>query len=284
MSPTPLHRALVALAVFTFASWGLITAAIMFWAPGRSLAANAVSRVARAAAAGPSAGSLAAVAMSDLLPCGSRVAYAGGDERERRGFDERSDKADFSWSLRDKGGSGVILDGDGFSGNREFRHDPGGATRAPEFRFRDHGDEYVVHDPRILAEVREATRPLRDMGRQMGDVGRAMGRRGAALGRMGGRLGVLAAKLAELEVRAANGPGSRAESDEIDRLRTEMSELRARLAHDAWNERDRDRLTGRMRELSARHRATLQEVREHVRTISERARREGKAERPHANA
>src|SRR5436305_1784196 len=69
MSPTPLHRALVALAVFTFASWGLIAAAIVLWSPGRSLAASAVSRVARAAAGTPSAGSLAAVAMTDLAPC-----------------------------------------------------------------------------------------------------------------------------------------------------------------------------------------------------------------------
>jgi hypothetical protein len=39
-----------------------------------------------------------------------------------------------------------------------------------------------------------------------------------------------------------------------------------------------------MSELSARHREMLREVRAQVRDIAARARREGKAERPHANA
>src|SRR4051794_27450492 len=93
MLPTPLHRALVALAVFTFASWGLIAAAIFLWAPGRGLAASAVSHVARAAAP-PAAGSLAAVAMTDLLPCGGRAYWLATS-------DETS--PDFSWSVRGAG-------------------------------------------------------------------------------------------------------------------------------------------------------------------------------------
>src|SRR5262249_39336828 len=48
LSPTPFpcDRALVARGVFTAVSWALIAAVIALWAPGRSLAAGAVARVA----------------------------------------------------------------------------------------------------------------------------------------------------------------------------------------------------------------------------------------------
>jgi len=267
MSPTPLHRALVALAVFTFASWGLIAAAIFLWAPGRSLAASAVSRVARAAAVSPSAGSLAAAAMTDLVPCGGRCVYSFA------GMDDSS--PDFSWSVK----SGNDVDSEDASDHHAA------AAGRDEFWFRDQGDEYVVHDHAIVGEVRDAVRPLREMGRQMGDVGREMGRRGAAMGRLSGKLGLLSGKLAFLEVRASREGSSRATREEIARLREQMAELRARIGHGAWTDRyDRDRLSIRMHELSERNKEMLRQVRERVREISRRARREGKAERPHANA
>ena len=263
MAPTPLHRALVALAVFTFASWGLIAAAILLWAPGRGLAANAVARIAHAAAVTPAAGPLAAAAMTDVVPC-SGIAYSFAD----------APAPDFSWTV---GGDGETVADDWSRGRSP-------ATGRNEFWFRDGNDEYVVHDPMIVQQVREVSRPLRDMGREMGDVGRAMGRRGAMIGRLSGRLGELSAKLALLQVRAARAGSSRESREQVERLRGEMADLRAQLMRDAWTGHDRARLSYRMRELSTARREALREVRERVREISRRARREGKAERPHANA
>ena len=279
MSPSgfsPLvYRALVAVAVFTFASWVLIAAALVLWTPGRSLAAAAVSRVAQAATAMPSAAPLAAAAISDLVvPCGTGDSY---------GYDTGRGSQDFSWSLIEAGGDVWVDDGG------SNRHRFGGRSGAPQFWFRDHGDEFVVRDPALVAEVREATRPLREVSEQMGALGGEMGRRGARLGRIGGRMGAMGARMALLEVRLAQRAASRERRADMDAslrdLRSEMVELRAQMEREQSAHGDQQRvLSHRMSELSARHHEVLMDVREKVRALAERARREGKAERPHANA
>lgn len=273
------HRALVAVAVFTFASWVLIAAALMLWTPGRSLAAGAVSRVARAATAPPAAAPLAAVAMSDLVvPCGSRSSY---------NYDTGPGSQDFSWCLIEDDGE-VWID-DGGSNRSSFRS----RANEPRFWFRDHGDEFVVRDPAILRDVRAAAHPLRELSEQMGQLGGELGRHGARMGRIGGRMGAMGARMALIEARLARGTASRERHTGVDgsmdgsmrELRSEMAELRAQLDRERSEHDDAQRaLSHRMSELSARHHEVLIEVRKQVRAIAERARREGKAERPHANA
>lgn len=209
-------RALLAVAVFTLASWVLIAGALVLWAPGRSLAAGAVSRVARAATATPAAAPLAAAALADLvMPCGNTSSY---------GYDTSPGAQAFGWCLIE--GDGQVWVDDGGSNRGRFN----GRTSEPRFWFRDHDSEYVVRDPPLVEEVREATRPLRAVSEQMGALGA-----------------------------------------EMEREQSEHGAEQPALSH-------------RMSELSARHHDVLRDVRAKVRAISERARREGKAERPHANA
>lgn len=279
MSPSAfspvVHRALLAVALFTFASWVLIVAALLVWTPGRGMAAGALSRVARAASAAPDAVPLAAVAISDLaLPCGAGSSYA---------YDSNPDSPDFSWCLI--GGDGDVWIDDGGADRRSFN----GRSGAPRFWFRDHGSEFVVRDPALVAEVREAAEPLREAGRELGAVGREMGRNGARVGRFGGRMGALGARMALIEARMARGDVAREERDDVDarlrELRAQMAELRAQMEQERFAHDDEQQaLSHRLSELSARHREVLRGVRGKVRAIAARARREGKAERPHANA
>jgi hypothetical protein len=269
------HRALLAVALFTFASWVLIVAALLVWTPGRGMAAGALARVARAASAAPDAVPLAAVAISDLaVPCATGSATA---------VDSGPDSKDFSWCLFDGDGDVWIDDGD--ADGRDFN----GHSGAPGFWFRDHGSEFVVRDPALVAEVRAAAEPLRAAGRELGAVGREMGRNGARVGRLGGRMGMLGARMALIEARIARGDVAREDRDEVEAsvraLRSRMEELRTEMERERFAHDDEQReLSHRMSEASARHREVLRDVREKVRAIAARARREGKAERPHANA
>ena len=231
--------------------------------------------MARAASAAPGAAPLAAVAISGLvLPVGT-----GGWYR----YDTGSDGEDFSWGLSE--GDGDVWLNDGGSNGRHLSRHSGG----PRFWFRDHDDEFVVRDPALVAEARAATRPLREVSQEMGALGREMGRRGARMGRIGGRLGALGARIAQIELRLARSgvaDGQRSDMDaRLRELRAETKELRAQVEREQFAHDDEQRAQSRrMSELSARHHQVLQEVREKVRAIAARARREGKAERPHANA
>ena len=275
--PPVVHRALLAVALFTFASWVLIAAALLAWAPGRGLAAGAVARMARAASVVPGAAPLATVAMSDLaIPCASSHSYSYSVDDDR-------DAPDFAWYVTDGNGE-VWIDGGG-----SRRSYASGRNGTPRFWFRDHDDEFIVRDPALVAEVREAVRPLRDVGREMGAVGAEMGRHGARMGRMGGRMGAMSARMALIEARLANGAVSDERRADVDAslkgMRTEMADLRTQMEREQSAHRDEQQeLSHRMSELSARHHQVMLDVRTKVRAISERARREGKAERPHANA
>jgi len=269
------HRALLAVALFTFGSWVLIVAALLTWAPGRGMAAGTLSRMARAASAAPDAAPLAAVAISDLVvPAGISSSYS---------YDTGPDGEDFSWGLTEGDGDAWI--NDNRSTGRSFSRHSG----EPRFWFRDHDDEFVVRDPALVAEARAATRPLREGSREMGALGREMGRRGARMGRIGGRIGALSARIAQIEVRLARSGVANEQRTDLDarlrELRAESKELRAQIEREQFAHDDEQRAQSRrMSELSARHHQVLQEVREKVRAIAARARREGKAERPHANA
>lgn len=268
------HRALVAVAVFTFASWVIIAAALLAWAPGRSLAAGAVSRVAHAAATVPAAEPLAAAALSNLvMPCGS-VSEFRDDDAGPNGF---------AWGLFDGEGS-LWADG---ADQESFT--PRWRTGEPRFWFRDGGESYVVRDPELVAAVREAVQPLRELGREMGTLGAEMGRHGARIGRLGGQVGAMSARMALIDARLARGSVSAERRSEVEasmrELRAQLTELRAELDREqSQHGNDQRVLSHRMSELSARQHELLKQVRTRVRELAERARREGKAERPHANA
>lgn len=268
-TPSTIQRSLVALAVFTFSSWVLIAAALLTWAPGREAAAGALSRVARAATAVPASAPLAEAMMSDVVaPCGFTTV-----------FNDAGGAGDFSWGLLGDDGDSWTDDGAMNLTQRD------GAKGEPRFWFRDRGTPFVVRDRAIIAEVREAARPLRELSRQMGTLGREMGRHGADVGEIGGRLGEVGARMAALEMRAASRESRETARGELRALRAEMASLRDELERERSAHHDEQRsLSRRMSELSARHRDVLRATRAKVRAISERARREGKAERPHANA
>ena len=262
--------------MFTLASWVLIAAALVLWAPGRSQAGTAVSRVAQAAATLPSAASFAVVAMSNLvIPCGNNSSYS---------YDTGPGSQDFAWCLLERDGQ-VWIEGAGPDRGRFS-----GRTGEPRVWFRDHGSEYVIRDPALVDQVREATRPLREVSEQMGALGAEMGRHGARMGRIGGRMGAVGARMALIEAHLAEGASARARRDDdtnarMRALRREMAELRANMEREqSEHATEQQTLSHRMSELSERHHDLLQDVRAKVRAICERARREGKAERPHVNA
>lgn len=268
------HRALLAVAVFTFVSWVLIVAALLVWTPGRGMAAGALSRMAKAASAAPDAVPLAAAAISDLVvPCGAGRSTEVGTE---------SDTPDFSWCLIEANGDVWLDDG---ADERGYT----GRSGAPRLWFRDHGSEFVVRDPALVAEVRAAAEPLRAVSQELGAVSRQMGRYGARVGRLGGRLGALSARMALIEARMVRGDVAGEDRNDIEaglrELRTRMAEARAQMELErATHEDERQALSHDLSGLLARHEQALGEVRDKVRSIAARARREGKAERPHANA
>jgi len=268
-------RACSAIAIFTLASWTLIAATFLTWGPARDalglgLSAAAASvlpatRVPAGAAHGHPAGI--------ELASSTSVGYAyGTDDEEGEGF---------RWNLRDDDGD-VILHGSSRRSSR--RAGPG----EPRFEFRENGEWYVVTDPALVAEARRAAAPLRKVGREMGEVGREMGRHGAVMGRLGGRMGALGARIGLLETRLAVRSSERSRATlraEAQALRDELARLREELGQRQVGHAERQReLSRRMSELSERHQRVLREVRAEIREIARRALREGKAERPHANA
>ena len=274
LSPT-VNRVLLALAVFTFASWSLMAAVLLAWEPWRSAASRGVARIAERVSVTRRhrhhAGSgLATLSLASTV--GSGFAYS-----------TEAGESDFSWGLLDDDGDVWIENGDrhrvhASRGNGELR-----------FWFREGGEEFIVTDPALVADVRRATQPMRELGQQMGELGGEMGKRGAAMGRLGGRMGALSARLALLEVRAARRTTSRADRAEADAASREMRAEMQRMQEDfsAQQEKHAGRqreLSRRMSELSARQQEACRRARLEVREIARRAQREGKAGRPHANA
>lgn len=276
--PPVLSRALLALALYTFAAWVLIGTAWLAWAPGRSLAASTLSHVALAVSGASPSAAVGAAAVCDMVAPWNQV------QAVAYGYEDNGDD-DFRW--------GLLGDDENFwfddDSDRSARSKSGGAKAEPRFWFRDHGTEYVVTDPAIVAEVQTAVHPLAAIGKEMGEVGGEMGRHGARMGRIGGRMGAASARLAMVQARLAarsSRASDRAAADaSLSDLRLELRELREQLEKErSENAGQQQELSRRMSELSANHQAAMKRVRQQVREIATRARREGKAERPHANA
>lgn len=274
---SPLGHLVVGLGVFTFAFWALAAAALVAWSPSRGVAIAAVDRL-----GSPQVHASEAVATpTEEGSCTATCDDASGFSYD---YDSGSDVDDFAWAVLEGNGTMTI---DGGEADRVRSHSRRGE---PLFWFRDGDDEFWVNDRAIVDEVRHATAQVRELGREMGRVGAEMGRHGAAMGQIGGRMGSIGARMGAVQARLATR--SDLSSADRDRQREMLRELRAQLRDlrrqldDQRGEhaRSQGELSRRMSELSARHGEALREARNELREISRRARREGMAERPHANA
>ena len=297
-------RALMALCVYTFASWTMAAAVLLTWAPARAAATRTVARIATAwpskrivapAYVTPFAIAPLAIAADNAQECAAACSETAPANEPSNG----------SWSQGEAAVDAELVSGDGSSfsygysdddvAGDSFRWslsggepDAEGNTRG-RLRFRENGEEYVVRDPALVAEARRVAQPLEKLGREMGTLGAEMGRHGAEMGRLGGQMGAAGARLGEMQARLATGSYARAEREEVraalEELRREMAQLRQDLGERQARHATRQReLSRRMSRLSAEHREVRREVNRQMREITRRALREGKAERPHANA
>lgn len=281
------QRTLLVLGLYTASAWALILIALIAWAPGRSVARTAFAQVAEAAtsATSPASTGFALAQTTALYTLGGPQAIEACDAPcpvaietpvMFAGMSNDDDHDGFSWRIRGK---------DGNSWADAWDMDRDSADGDEWFWFREDGVSYVVRDPAIVAEAQAATEPLRESGAQIGKVGGELGRNGARMGRLGGRMGAVAARLAALHVQSASQSTRDSRSPEIIRLRAEFDALQRELeAEQAVYERENAALNKKMSELSAKHAEILKDVRQKVREIATRARREGRAERPHAKA
>lgn len=275
---SPLGRVIVGLGVFTFASWALVAAAFLVWSPSRGVALAAVNHVASHAVRASDA-----VSTPDTRDdsCAAMCDDASAYSYDYSTGDESGDA--FAWAVLDAGNDMVIDGGEPQHVREHARHGQ------PVFWFRDGGDEFWVTDRAIVDEARRATARVQALGQEMGKVGAEMGRHGAAMGRLGGRMGSIGARVGMVEMRIAS---SNLSSEDRERQREKLGELRDQLddlqrqmdSEQGEHERSQRALSRRMSALSAEHEAALREARERLRELASRARREGKAERPHANA
>jgi hypothetical protein len=275
---SPLGRLVVGLGMLTFAFWALAAAALFAWSPSRGVAMAAVSRMgshqvhAQEALGTPD---------DEKDPCSAMCDDAAGYSYD---YSTGSESDDFGWAVMDGSGSLTI---DGGEADHVREHSRQGR---PVFWFRDGDDEFWVDDRAIVDEALRATARVRDLGRQLGKVGAEMGRHGADMGRIGGQMGSIGARMGMLETRLATSSGLARDERERQRemlrdLRDQLRELQRELdSQRGEHARSQRELSRRMSELSAQHQEALRDARSRLREISRRARREGKAERPHANA
>jgi len=279
---TPLGRVIVGLGMFTFAFWALAAAAFFAWSPGRGVAMAAASHLASHAVRASDAVTTPDTE-DDSCNAGCDASSQSFSYSTGSGSDSE-DEPDFAWAVLDGGGSMTIEGGDASEVRVHARRGQ------PLFWFRDGDEEFWVYDRAIVDEARRATVRVTELGREMGKLGAEMGRHGAAMGRIGGRVGAISARIAMAEARLASDPDlSSAElerqRERLHEMRDQMHELQAQLdGQQGEHARSQRELSRRMSELSAQHQDALREARTKVREISRRARREGKAERPHANA
>jgi hypothetical protein len=266
------HLGLLALIAFSFLfSIALLAGGLKLWGPP-AFAAGAIGRtatlLARATGAAARDGIRASCA---VVP---RVALAS------TGYDLWTDEGDgLSFALVDPGHDGntsVYTDGDHPDFEALTRDD-----HRPLLWFKRDGVEWVSRDADVLARAEELLGPVRKLGREMGEVGGQMGERGARLGRMGGRLGVLGGRLATIEVRASTEPIDDAERAQLEReareIREQMHAISAQMPRGRGE--DDERLRERMRELGRQQKVATREARTGMRSLTERAIRERRAER-----
>jgi hypothetical protein len=275
---SPLGRVVVGLGVFTFSFWALAAAALFAWSPSHGVAMAAVNRLGSHAVR-----TVNAVAAPDVQedPCAAMCDDATGYAYD---YSTGTEDGDFGWAVLDGSGSMTI---DGGEPNHVRSHVRRGE---PVFWFRDGDDEFWVTDRTLVAEATKASARVREVGREMGKVGAEMGRHGADMGRIGGRMGTIGARMGMVEARIATSPNmSDAERERqrelVNELRDQLRELQQQLdTQNGEHARSQRQLSRRMSELSAQHQDALRDARTRLRDIARRARHEGKAERPHANA
>jgi hypothetical protein len=276
---SPLGRLVIGLGVFTFAFWALAAAAFVAWSPSRGVAMAAVARAgshrvhAANAAATPRTGDDSCSAMCDV-ETSSSYSYSNGSD----------DGDDFGWAVIDAGND-MVIDGGNVQHVREH------ARRGESlFWFRDGDDEYWVTDRGIVDQAKRITANVQRLGQELGKVGAEMGKHGAEMGRLGGRMGAIGARVGMVEARIASSPDlSSAERERqrelVHQMREQLRELQRQLdTEQGEHARSQRELSRRMSELSAQHQTALRDARTQLRELARRARREGKAERPHANA
>jgi hypothetical protein len=276
MSPLPpiVHRlAVVALASIPVC-WILVGIVAWNWLereqPARATALRAIGPAALLLPAVASAEAADAPAAASLRT----VAYAYS----------AAEDSGFSWAVLRPGDADdarvtVDLDDRTSPGLSRLRHE----SPVPVFWFRLDGDEFVVRDAAMVAEADAAQRPLGEIGRRMGEVGGEQGRVGGRQGRIGGRLGLLGARLAQMRTRLslaghADDPDTRRQLDaieqQLDALRREQLPLGEQMRA----------LGEQMARLGREMAAATDQARRQLRALAERAVREGKAERLHAEA
>ena len=174
------------------------------------------------------------------------------------------------------------------------------------------GQEYVVRDPALLAEVERAYRPVMELGKkqgalgadqgelgaEQGELGARQGRLGAEQGELAGKQAVLAAELARLAAdraaRELDGDGLsdaerqrikertrevRAEMDALSRSIGALGDRQRALGVQQGKLGDRQRALGeRQRELGERQREASEKARATVDDIIDRALAAGNAE------
>jgi len=275
---SPLGRMVVGLGVFTFSFWALAAATLFAWSPSRGVAMAAVTRLGSHAVRAANA---AAVPDTQEDSCSAMCDDAAGYAYD---YSTGSEDEDFAWAVLEGNGSMTIDGGEPDHVRSNTRHGQ------PVFWFRDGDDEFWVTDRTLVAEASRASARVRELGREMGKVGSEMGRHGATMGRIGGRMGTIGARMGMVEARIATSPNLSDDDRERQKellhdLRDQLRDLQQQL-DDQRDEhaRSQRQLSQRMSELSAQHQDALRAVRDQLRDIARRARREGKAERPHANA
>jgi bla regulator protein blaR1 len=75
--------------------------------------------------------------------------------------------------------------------------------KRPVLWFRDAGQEYVVRDASVLAELDATWKPVEQLGAELGKLGARQGELGAQQGKLGARQGLLGTRLGTLAVRAS---------------------------------------------------------------------------------
>ncbi len=165
------------------------------------------------------------------------------------------------------------------------------SERAPFVWFGDDKSEYLVRDPDIVVAAREITRPVRENGAEMGRIGGQQGRIGGQQGRLGGQQGMLGARLGALAARRATA--ALAGDDRAgDRLDAEIEEVQRKLERQPGEleqqmrplAREQERLGRIQSELGHKQQELVKVETRKMRELLERAKREGKAVRLHADA
>lgn len=155
-------------------------------------------------------------------------------------------------------------------------------ARGPFVWFWLDGAEHTSDDAQVVADVRAAMKPIELLGQKQGKLGAKQGQLGARQGRIGARLGMMSARLAQLQVQAGlAGDRDAASQRDIAALQREIETI-SRQQRPLGDEMGR--LGAEMGRLGSEMGRVSEQAKKAVRLRLERAVREGRAERLHADA